>query len=615
MTHREAPETIIHPGQKPGLLYRRTVRLNGSLGFQPGTQHCIPLLAANAIKVDSPLMTRILTLCLFLSGSSFAKEPATTITRHATGTRGVVATVHPIASQIALDILKDGGNAIDAAVAAGLALGVVDGFNSGIGGGCFLLIRTAAGDIVAIDGRETAPAAAHRDLFIRDGKAVPDLSRKGALAVGVPGALAAYDWALTHHGSESLANVILPSAKVAKNGFILGRDYVKRLKGAVEKLREFPGSAAIFLNDAHALQVGDTLVQSDLAATYEGIAKDGMRYFYEGPIAQSVARWMKANDGLLTETDFADYKPKLREPIRTTYRDHEVVGFPPASSGGVHVAQILNILETFDIKALPEADRRHVMAEAMKLAFADRAHWLGDSDFAKVPKGLIDKAYAKELAQRIDLNKTTDVASYGTPTGADEEWIGKHTTHFCVADAAGNWVACTQTVNTTYGSGVIVPGTGVMLNNEMDDFAAQPGVPNAFGLLGADANSVAPGKRPLSSMSPTIVLKDGKPVFSVGAAGGPTIITQALQAVVRRLDLGQSLTQCLALPRQHHQWRPDRLLVEKSLPLDIQEALKAKGHQVVPTGDIGVSQGLALEADGTLSVQSDPRSEGSALGF
>ncbi len=535
--------------------------------------------------------------------------------RHATGTNGVVATVHPLASKIALDILKEGGNAVDAAVGAGLALGVVDGFNSGIGGGCFMVIHASNGEIFTIDGRETAPAAAHRDMFLREGKAVSDLSRKGPLAVGVPGALAAYAKALEGHGSKTLAQVITPSVAIARDGFVLGKDYVRRLGGAVEKLREFPGASAIFLNDAHALQVGDRLIQIDLANTYESVAKDGLDHFYRGPLSKAVAAWMKEHGGILTETDFSNYQPKRRAPVRTTYRDHEIIGMPPPSSGGIHVAQILNMLETFDLASMNETDRLHVIAESMKLAFADRAHWLGDADFTKVPKGLIDKVYAKTLARRIDLNKAIDVPTHGTPDGSDSDWFGKHTTHFCVADKAGNWVACTQTVNTTYGSGVVVPGTGVVLNNEMDDFAAQPGVPNAFGLLGSDANAVAPGKRPLSSMSPTIVLKDGKPVFSVGAAGGPTIITQALQAIVRRIDLKQPLTQCLKAPRIHHQWRPNQLRVERAMPQEIQDALKAKGHMVAATSGLGVSQALSLEADDTLAAQSDPRVNGSALGF
>ncbi|MDB4491806.1 gamma-glutamyltransferase [bacterium] len=553
----------------------------------------------------------IAVFCMLTIASGEQVSPV----RHATGTNGVVATVHPAASKIALDILKDSGNAIDAAIGAGLALGVVDGFNSGIGGGCFLLIHTAKGEIIAIDGRETAPAAAHTDMFLREGKAIPDLSRKGPLAVGVPGALAAYAKALEAHGNKTLAQVITPSVAIARGGFALGKDYVRRLAGAVDKLREFPGAAAIFLNDAHALKVGDRLVQKDLASTYEAIAKHGIDHFYRGPISKSISTWMKANDGILTESDFANYQPKQREAIRTTYRDHEIIGMPPPSSGGIHVAQILNMLETFELASMKEADRLHVIAESMKLAFADRAHWLGDGDFAKVPKGLIDKAYAKTLAKRIDLNKAIDVSTHGTPDGSDSTWFGKHTTHFCVADKAGNWVACTQTVNTTYGSGVVVPGTGVVLNNEMDDFAAQPGVPNAFGLLGSAANAVAPGKRPLSSMSPTIVLKDGKPVFSVGAAGGPTIITQALQAIVRRIDLKKPLTECLKSPRIHHQWRPKQLRVERAMPQEIQDALKAKGHKVTPTSGLGVSQALSLEADGILAAQSDPRINGSALGF
>lgn len=554
-------------------------------------------------------------LVLWILSCNPARGEAVPPKAHATGKQGVVATVHPIASQIALDILKDGGNAIDAAIGAGLALGVVDGFNSGIGGGCFILIRLANGEIVAIDGRETAPAAAHRDMFLREGVAVPDLSRKGPLAVGVPGALAAYDWALQHHGHKTMKAVIAPSARVAREGFAVGWDYVRRLRIAVEKLREFPGASAIFLRDAHALEIGDVLIQEDLAQTYTDIGERGIDHFYKGPVAKKIATWMKQHGGLLTEVDFANYEPTLREPIRSTYRDHEIIGFPPPSSGGIHVAQMLNILERFDLTELPAIARRHVMAEAMKLAFADRAHWLGDSGFAKVPRGLIDKGYAKELAAKIDLKKAGKVARHHQPPGADSDFFGKHTTHLCVADAAGNWVAITQTVNTTYGSGVVVPGTGVVLNNEMDDFAAQPGVPNAFGLLGSDANAVAPGKRPLSSMSPTIVLKDGEPVFSVGGAGGPTIITQALQAIVRHIDLGYSLTEALTEPRIHHQWNPDRLVAEEKLGEEVLEALRAKGHEIKPSKMIGVSQGMARLPDGTLEAQSEPRIQGSAMGF
>ncbi len=559
-------------------------------------------------------MKRVLSILAFSLGLATAEPPAPV--RNAIGKQGAVATVHPIASQIALQILQKGGNAIDAAVGAGLTLGVVDGFNSGIGGGCFLLIRKADGSVVAIDGREMAPAAAHRDMFIRDGKAVPALSQTGALAVGVPGALAAYAKALKEHGTQELSKVIAPSAKVAKEGFVLTKGYVNRLTGSAAKLQNFPASAAIFLDEeGKPLQVGHRLVQSDLAKTYEAIAREGIRYFYQGTFATKIHAWMRDHGGILTKADMARYTPIEREPIRTSYRGYEVIGFPPPSSGGIHVAQMLNMLEKWDLKALSEADRYHLLAEVMKLAFADRAHWLGDSDFAKVPKGLIDKDYAKQLAAKIDLSKTTQVPGHHEPAGAATDLFGKHTTHFCVADAAGNWVACTQTVNTSYGSGVVIPGTGVVLNNEMDDFAAQPGVPNFFGLLGSEANSVAPGKRPLSSMSPTIVLKEGEPVFAVGAAGGPTIITQALQAIIHRLDFDRPLTECLSLPRIHHQWSPDRLLVESGVDAAVQEALQSRGHAIQKRRGIGVSQALMRHADGRLEAQGDPRVLSSALAY
>jgi gamma-glutamyltranspeptidase/glutathione hydrolase len=325
---------------------------------------------------------------------------------------------------------------------------------------------------------------------------------------------------------------------------------------------------------------------------------------------------MANNDGVMTADDFAAYSPVEREPLVTTYHDWTIVGFPPPSSGGVHVAQMLNILERFDLAAEYKRDPAralHTIAEAMKLAFADRAHWLGDPDFVDVPRGLVDKDYASELAKKIDPEKAADVPGHGTPPRAIEDLFGKkHTTHIAAADSEGNWVAITATINTTFGSKVIVPGTGVMLNNEMDDLSAQPGVPNAFGLVGGENNAVAPGKRPLSSMSPTIVLKDGQPVLTVGAAGGPKIITQALQAIVRRHDFGQSLAESVAAPRIHHQWRPDELVVEEKMPADVVKKLESFGHKIEKIGTGGVTQAIEVGADGKLIGTFDPRVPGKA---
>jgi gamma-glutamyltranspeptidase/glutathione hydrolase len=529
----------------------------------------------------------------------------------------VVASVHPLATDAGIAAFESGGNAVDAAIATALTLGVVDGFNSGIGGGCFILIHKADGTIVAIDGREKAGAAATRDMFIRNGEADPELSQTGPLAVAVPGAIAAYDLAIREHGQRDLKDLLLPAAKIAADGFELNEAYVGRMRGAIDDLRKFAGSrAALLKSDGQPYDVGDTLKQPDLARTYRSIAEEGTDWFYRGPLAEKVAAWMADNGGILTAQDFADYEAVERQPLKTTYRGLTVIGFPPPSSGGVHVAQILNILENFDLGKQYEEDPAvalHIIAEAMKLAFADRAYWLGDADFVDVPRGLIDKEYAKQLAAKIDISKATDVKTHGEPPRAAEDLFGKkHTTHIAAADSDGNWVAITATVNTTFGSKVIVPGTGVVLNNEMDDFSAQPGKPNAFGLVGAENNAVAPGKRPLSSMSPTIVLKDGKPVFTVGAAGGPKIITQALLAIIRRFDFGQSLAEAVGAPRIHHQWIPNELTVERKLPKEIVERLEAMGHEVNRTGSAGVTQAAELTPEGTLKAVHDPRVPGKA---
>ncbi|HEX5104232.1 MAG TPA: gamma-glutamyltransferase, partial [Pirellulaceae bacterium] len=358
----------------------------------------------------------------------------------------------------------------------------------------------------------------------------------------------------------------------------------------------------------------------ELAATYRAIADQGPDWFYRGPFAAAAEKWMVEHGGILSADDFAAYKPIVRQPLVTKYRGRTVVGFPPPSSGGVHVAQILNILEQFDLAAIharDPAEYQHVLAEAMKLAFADRAHWLGDPAFARVPRGLVEKEYAQGLAAKINLAKATPVAGHGAPGDADERVFEKHTTHIAAADAEGNWVAITQTINTSYGSKVIVPGTGVVLNNEMDDFAIAPGTPNAFGLVGAEANAVAPGKRPLSSMSPTIILEDGQPVMTLGAAGGPTIINQVVQAIVRRFDLQLPLEECLAQPRIHHQWSPDLLRVESKLTEAEQKGLADRGHELtVTTAKIGVTQ--AIEFDTTSDMfrgLADPRVPGKAAGI
>jgi gamma-glutamyltranspeptidase/glutathione hydrolase len=549
-------------------------------------------------------------LGLFLACPSFAAD-------HARATRGFVATGHPLATEAGLNILRAGGNAVDAAVAVGLTLGVVDGANSGIGGGCFMLLRLADGRLVAIDGRETAPAAATRDMFVRDGKADPALSQTGALASGVPGALAAYEHALRHHGTLPLRDLLLPAADLAGRGFVLDDRDARRIREVAEDFAEFSASRALFLDEnKKPLPAGTVFRQTDLAATYRAVADQGTGWFYRGPFAELTAAWMTRHNGLLTVQDFRDYRVVLREPLVTTYRRWTIVGFPPPSSGGVHVAQILNLLEAHELATLPAADRSHLIAEAMKAAFADRSHWLGDPAFANVPRGLADKAYARELATRITLDRAQPVTGHGTPPGAGTNVFPRHTTHFSVADAAGNWVACTATLNTAYGSKVVVTGTGVMLNNQMDDFASQPGVANYFGLIGAEANAVAPGKRPLSSMSPTLVLADGQPIAALGAAGGPRIITATVQNLIGLLDFGLSPEAALAAPRVHQQWQPDELLVDLALPAAVRAELVRRGHKVKSVTGLGVAQAVTRTPDGKgFSGAADPRGRGAAAGW
>lgn len=551
---------------------------------------------------DGLMKLSFFVVLLLLGLSSYGADYART------HSQGAAATVHPLATDAAIEAYRQGGNAIDAALAAAYTLGVVDNHNSGIGGGCFVLVRYADGNIEALDGREMAPARARRDMYVLDGEVQPRLSKTGALAIGIPGSVAAYDYLSAKAGKLSPMQVILPAADLAEAGFAIDGIYAKRLQRLAESIRAYPAAAAILLDkQQQPWPKGHKLVQKDLARTYRHLAQQGAEYFYRGEFAAATEKWMGANGGLLSAQDFAAYTLKQRQPILTGYRDYQVVGFPPPSSGGVHVAQILNILEHFELHQLPQAQRYHLLAEAMQLAFADRAHWLGDPDYAAVPKGLISKDYAARLAGRITLDRHLNQVSHSTPPLAGEELFGKHTTHIATADKDGNWVAITTTLNTSFGSKVVIPGTGVLMNNQMDDFAIQPGVPNAYGLVGNEANSIAPGKRPLSSMSPTLVLKNGKPFMTLGAAGGPTIITQVVQALVNHLDLGRPLEQALATPRVHQQWKPQTLFVEAGVPQQAQAELIKVGHKLKPMPPYGSTQAIVQDRDGQFSASAEPR--------
>jgi gamma-glutamyltranspeptidase/glutathione hydrolase len=530
---------------------------------------------------------------------------------------GMVATVNPLATDAGVKVLQHGGNAIDAAVAAALTLGVADGYNSGIGGGCFLLARLSDGRLIALDGRETAPMRATRTMFIRNGKGDTNLSQTGALASGVPGSLAVYQFAISRFGKTRLGDLLQPGAELAERGFKIDETFARKIAQVAPEIARFPATKKVlFAADGRPFQAGDVFRQPDLARTYRTIAEKGTDWFYKGPFSEATEAWMQANGGLLTAADFSRYRIKEREPLITHYRGYTIVGFPPPSSGGVHVAQILGILEHFDLKALEKqnpATRVHVMAEAMKLAFADRAYWLGDPDFVKVPKGLVDPAYCAGLAKKIDLYSTLAGVAHGEPPPAG--YFGKHTTHIAAADEAGNWVAITTTVNLTFGSKVIVPGTGVVLNNQMDDFSIQPGKPNGFNLLGGEANTPAGGKRPLSSMSPTIIMKDNRPIMTLGAAGGPTIISQVVLGATNVLDLNDDLGAAIGRARFHHQWSPDRLEIEDAAPSHLIAGLAKLGQKIEKTSSMGVTQAILRLPDGRFIGASDPRVNGKAAGW
>ncbi|MCA9193491.1 MAG: gamma-glutamyltransferase [Planctomycetales bacterium] len=540
----------------------------------------------------------------------------------ASSSEAVVATVHPLASQAAIETFRLGGNAIDAAVAASLMLSVVDGHNSGLGGGGLLLIRRANGTVHAIDGRETAPKSATQDMFFRAGIPDPSLSQTGPLAAGVPGLLHGLHRATVEFGKLDWESSLLRAAEVAEDGFAIPANYARVLASVTDSIALFPDSSRILLDPngkPHA--AGATLRQPDLANTLRQIASQGIGWFYEGEFARRTADLMRSSGGRLKESDFAEYQALSRDAVESKYRENKVFGFPPPSSGGIHIAQMLGILSNFDVHEIfskSAAQGIHLLLETMKLAMADRAYWLGDSDFAQVPRGLVDADYLRQRASRIDLSRAIAIESHGVPPNATIELFGqpKHTTHLTTADREGNIVALTQTVNTSFGSKMVVPGTGVFLNNQMDDFSIAPGVRNAFGLVGSEANSVQPGKRPLSSMSPTIVTdnQSGRPVVTCGAAGGPKIITSVLQILVRVLDLGQTIDQAVEAPRVHHQWSPDQAVLETAVPEEVVQGVIDRGHNVSRIRAAAVAQGIQFHGDHMIAA-SDPRVQSSARGL
>ncbi|KPP97589.1 gamma-glutamyltransferase [Marinobacter sp. HL-58] len=533
---------------------------------------------------------------------------------------GMVATSHTLASEVALEVLKDGGNAMDAAVTAGFALAVTQPRSGNIGGGGFMLYAPGNGGAVeAIDYRETAPAAATETMFQdEDGNVVPDRSRFTHKAAGVPGTVAGLAMALERHGTLSLEEALAPAIRLARDGFNVPDRFTEGLEQARERLQRWPATLDTFYKeDGSAWQPGERFRQPELAKTLQRIADEGIDGFYEGKTAQLIVDEMERHNGLITLDDLKNYRPQVRQPVHGSYRDHDIYSMSPPSSGGTHIVQILNILEGFPLSDFGHnsAAGIHHMAEAMKLAYADRAEYLGDTDFVEVPlDGLISKAYGESLRKTIDPDRARPASDIRA--GDPGAWESPETTHFSIVDRWGNAVSNTYTINFSYGSGITVTGAGFLLNNEMDDFSAKPGEPNAYGLIGGEANKVEPGKRMLSSMSPTIVRRDGKNFLVTGSPGGSRIITTTLQVLLNVIDHDMNIQSAVSAPRIHHQWLPDEILIEQGISPDTVRLLEDKGHEVVPGSAMGAIQSILIDNEGTLHGGADPRrSTSSAMGY
>jgi gamma-glutamyltranspeptidase / glutathione hydrolase len=534
---------------------------------------------------------------------------------------GMVASQEARASRIGVEVLEQGGNAVDAAVAVGIALAVTYPQAGNLGGGGFMVIHLGdRNEDVAIDYRETAPAATSKDVFLDEkGEADPRKSRDSGLGIGVPGTVAGLSLALERYGSGKFtwAQLIAPALAAARNGVLVEDALADALPGSQPRLARWPSSAKIFLNpDGVVLGQGQSLIQADLAASLDAIARDGPRAFYEGPIAEKIVAAVRGAGGLMTLDDLKAYRPVTRTPVRSTYHDYQIVSMPPPSSGGVHLIEMLNVLESYPLADLGSGSvpALHLMIETMKRAYADRAEFLGDPDVVAVPvERLTSKSYAADLRRSIDPRRATPSTSIraGQPVPAE----GNNTTHYSVIDAAGNAVANTYTLNLNFGVGLVAEGTGILLNDELDDFAAKPGAANAFGLTGGAANAPGPGKRPLSSMTPTIVLKAGKPYLITGAPGGSRIITTALEVILNAIDFRMDVAAAVAAPRVHHQWLPDAVAVEQAVPAETVRGLEQLGHKVMRQPNWGSANSIMVTPDG-LAGAADPRTRGAlAVGY
>ncbi len=555
-------------------------------------------------------------LCGFVASAPvFAASPEATHARN-----GMVTSRSALASAIGVQIMKEGGNAVDAAVATAFGLAVAYPSAGNIGGGGFAVVRLPDGTVVTLDHRETAPASAFRDMYLDDdGNVIKGLSTSSHKAAGTPGSVAGLLVLLEKYGTKSRKEVMAPSIKLANEGFPLTWGLARQFKRMLKRMEKYPASIEKFSNNGKPYAPGDVWKQPDLANTLKLISSRGRDGFYKGSVAKKIAKEMRKGGGDITEQDLADYSSVWRDPIKSTYRGHEIWGMGPPSSGGVLIAQILNMLEPYDLKAsgFGSSETIHMMVEAERRAYADRAEHLGDPDYYDVPiKMLIDKGYAKHRFEDFNSSQATPSELVGAGSWPEESM---ETTHFSVMDKSGMMVALTTTLNSSFGNKIVVPGTGILLNNEMDDFSVKANTPNQFNVIGRKANAIEAGKRMLSSMSPTIVTKNGEPFMVVGSPGGSTIITTTLQVIINVIDHGMDIDDAVSLPRFHHQWMPNAIFYDKyGISPDTIKNLESMGHINIQQARYGRGIGDAnsiLFKDGIISGIKDPRAEGAAIGF
>jgi gamma-glutamyltranspeptidase/glutathione hydrolase len=564
-------------------------------------------------------VTRSLVLVLAISGVA-ADVPVGAASGEPVRARSaMVGSTEEHASRAGLEILRSGGNAIDAAVAVGFALAVTHPAAGNLGGGGFMVLRLADGRETTIDYRERAPAAAHRDMYLDEhGTPVAERSLVGALAAGVPGSVAGMTYAQRKYGKLPLATVMAPAVALARDGFEVSWALADSLSADGQLLDRFPASARAFRrSDGTPLRAGDRLAQADLARTLSLIAEHGPDAFYRGQIADLIAAEMARTGGLITRADLAAYEPRERPPVVGEYRGHRIVSMAPPSSGGIALIQLLNILEAFPLGEYGHNSSRtiHLVAEAARRVYADRSEWLGDPDHFAVPTaGLLSRRYAEHL--RMGISEVRATPSHQVRPGQPREFESSETTHFVFVDPAGNALSTTTTLNGSYGNGQLVPGAGFLLNNEMDDFSVKPGTPNMFGLIGGEANAVAAGKRMLSSMTPTIVVKDGRTRLVLGSPGGSRIITTVLQVVLNVIDFGMTVQEAVDAPRFHHQWLPDAIRLERrGFPADVTMALEAMGHSLTEGANMGDVHAIMIDGTGLRLGASDPRLDGRTVGY